>query len=474
METEIKKETKKKKKWWEIHVYTLLVALICVAGIMTYVIPAGTFDRQDVNGASVVVAGTFHYIKQQPVNILGWFTAIGQGFVDSASIICGVFIFVAGIGMYMEADIFNKAIFKAIKKIGNTGEKAISIILMAFFAVLGGFTGNITPELAFVPMTIGLALAFGYDTMTGVLMVLFPTFVGFATGPLNPYTVYVAQSIAQLPSFSGMLPRTICWTVMSIISMWFVFRYGAKVKKDRNNALGDFDASAASKDELTAKYADIKLTTRDWLLLIGFIGTVVWMILGAAVFNYELNQYTAIFIISGIYAGIVAGFSETKICQLFIKYGQSLYFGAMCIALARAIYVIFTKGSICDTVVYALSQPLQHLPSTLCAVGMLIFQTILNFFVNSGSGQAMVSMPIMAPLSDLLGVTRQTAVSAFQFGDGLSNLIWPTSSTIFAYLAMANLKYDKYMKVAMPLFLILSALAVVFVLVAQLAAYGPF
>ena len=394
--------------------------------------------------------------------------------MDSAAIIAGVFIFVAGIGVYMETDIFNKAIFKAMKVLGDKGEKAVMIVLMIFFAVLGGFTGNITPELAFVPMTIGLASALGYDTMTGVIMVLFPTFTGFATGPLNPYTVYVAQSVAELPSFSGMLPRTICGVVRCAISMAFGFIYAAKVKKDPSCALGDFNAEAAGKDELSAKYNSVKLTGRDWILLLGFLATVVWLILGAAIYDYSFNQYTAIFIISGIFAGIVGGFNETEICQLFIKYGSDLYFGAMCIALARAIYVIFTEGAICDTVVYAMSLPLQHLPPMLSAIGMLIFQTVLNFFVNSGSGQAMVSMPIMAPLADVLGVTRQTAVSAFQFGDGLSNLIWPTSSTVFAYLAMANLRYDKYLKIAVPLFAVLSVLAVIFVAGAQLVGFGPF
>lgn len=244
---------------------------------MTYIVPAGAFDRVDINGRSGVVPGTFHFIEQQPVDIFGWFTAIGQGFVDSAAIIAGVFIFVAGIGVYMETDIFNKAIFKAMKVLGDKGEKAVMIVLMIFFAVLGGFTGNITPELAFVPMTIGLASALGYDTMTGVIMVLFPTFTGFATGPLNPYTVYVAQSVAELPSFSGMLPRTICWVVMCAISMAFVFIYAAKVKKDPSCALGDFNAEAAGKDELSAKYNSVKLTGRDWILLLGFLATVVWL-----------------------------------------------------------------------------------------------------------------------------------------------------------------------------------------------------
>ncbi len=296
-----------KKKFRMIHVYTLLVLMICIAGIMTYIVPAGAFDRVDINGRSGVVPGTFHFIEQQPVDIFGWFTAIGQGFVDSAAILA-----VAGIGVYMETDIFNKAIFKAMKVLGDKGEKAVMIVLMIFFAVLGGFTGNITPELAFVPMTIGLASALGYDTMTGVIMVLFPTFTGFATGPLNPYTVYVAQSVAELPSFSGMLPRTICWVVMCAISMAFVFIYAAKVKKDPSCALGDFNAEAAGKDELSAKYNSVKLTGRDWILLLGFLATVVWLILGAAIYDYSFNQYTAIFIISGIFAGIVGAPTSTS------------------------------------------------------------------------------------------------------------------------------------------------------------------
>lgn len=140
-----------KKKFRMIHVYTLLVLMICIAGIMTYIVPAGAFDRVDINGRSGVVPGTFHFIEQQPVDIFGWFTAIGQGFVDSAAIIAGVFIFVAGIGVYMETDIFNKAIFKAMKVLGDKGEKAVMIVLMIFFAVLGGFTGNITPGAGLRP-----------------------------------------------------------------------------------------------------------------------------------------------------------------------------------------------------------------------------------------------------------------------------------------------------------------------------------
>lgn len=207
-------------------------------------------------------------------------------------------------------------------------------------------------------------------------------------------------------------------------------------------------------------------------MLAGFVTTVVWLVLGAVVYDYSMNQYTGIFIMSGIFAGIVAGFDQEKICKTFIKYGSNLYFGAMVLALARAIYVIFTKGQICDTIVYYMSLPLQGMSATMSAAGMLVFQTIMNFFVNSGSGQAMVTMPIMTPLADILGVSRQVAVSAFQFGDGLSNLVWPTSSTIFAYLAMANLPYDKYLKAIWKLFAVLTLLAFVFVIAGQMLGYA--
>ena len=465
-----------KKKFKMPHVYTIFIFLIVLSGLLTYIVPAGVYDRTTFeNGRTGVVPGTFHFVESTPVDIFGWFTAIGEGFVASADIIAGVFIFVAGIGMYMDSDVFNKAIFKLINVMGSKGEKGVMLILMIFYSCFGGLTGNITPELAFVPMSIGLALAFGYDTMTGVIMVLMPTFVGFATGPINPYTIGVAHQVAELEVFSGMLPRTVMWIVCSIITFWFVFRYAEKVKKDHSKSLSSFQlegGTAVDGEDLAKNYANVSLTVRDWILLAGFVATIAWLVLGAVVYDYSLNQYTAIFIMSGIFAGIVAGFDQEKICKTFIKYGSSLYFGAMCLALARAIYVIFTKGQICDTIVHYLSMPLEGLSSTLSAAGMLVFQTIMNFFVNSGSGQAMITMPIMTPLSDILGVTRQTAVSAFQFGDGLSNLVWPTSSSVFAYLAMANLRYDKYLKLAWKLFGILIVLAFIFVIGAQMRGYA--
>lgn len=465
-----------RKKFKMPHVYTIFILLIVLAGLMTFIVPAGTYDRMTFdNGRSGVVPGTFHFVERTPVDILGWFTAIGEGFVASADIICGVFIYVAGIGMYLDSDVFNKAIFKLINVMGNKGEKVVMLILMIFYTCLGGLTGNITPELAFVPMSISLALAFGYDTMTGVLMVLAPTFVGFATGPINPYTIGVAHQVAELEMFSGMLPRICMWVVSSLITFRFVFHYAEKVKKDHSKSLGSFQLEGGEtirKDELSAKYANVSLTVRDWILLAGFVATVVWLVLGAVVYDYSMNQYTGIFIMSGIFAGIVAGFDQEKICKTFIKYGSNLYFGAMVLALARAIYVIFTKGQICDTIVYYMSLPLQGMSSTMSAAGMLVFQTVMNFFVNSGSGQAMVTMPIMTPLADILGVSRQVAVSAFQFGDGLSNLVWPTSSTIFAYLAMANLPYDKYLKAIWKLFAVLTLLAFAFVIAGQMLGYA--
>lgn len=462
-----------KKKFSMPHVYTLLVILIIIAGIMTYVVPAGTFDRVELNGRSAVVPGTFHYIDQQPVSIFGWFKAIPEGFISSADILVGIFIFVAAIGVYMDSGVFHKAIFRLLHIFGEKGEIAVMLILMLFFAALGGFTGNITPEMAFVPMTIAFCQAVGFDVMTGVIMVIFPTFVGFATGPINPYTVFVAQQVAELPPFSGMGMRTVMWALSCLFTFWFVIRYAKKVKKNPASSLSGFGESLSTNDELEI-YRNAPFTGRDVILLILFSITIGWLVLGTVVWDYSFNDFTAVFIISGIVGGIVAGFNETKICETFIKYGAGIYFGAMCLALARAVFVVISKGAITDTIVYAMSLPLQSLSGAVSAVGMFIFQTFLNFFVNSGSGQAMVSMPIMAPLSDLLNVTRQTAVSAFQFGDGLSNLIWPTSSTIFAYLAFGNLKYDKYLKLAIPLFGVLSGMGAIFLVIASMINYGPF
>ena len=299
-----------------------------------------------------------------------------------------------------------------------------------------------------------------------------PTFVSFSLAPVNPYTILIAHEIVGLPIYSGFEFRLIIWIIGFLISAHHILKYADAVKKDKSKSLvADIDVSDL---ETNSDNFNENLTLRQKALLIMLLATIVFMVIGAIAFNFKLNDMTAILIISGIIAGIIAGYDSNEIATKIIKTGKTFYMGSMCVVLARAVQIILTKGMIVDTIVHSVSIPLEKVGGFMSSICMFFVQLILNFFINSGSGKAVVTMPIMSPLADLVNVTQQTAVLAFQFGDGITNMIYPTSGLIFAFIAMGKISYEKYVKYIFPLVLKLIALAIVSLIIATLINYGPF
>lgn len=462
-----------KKKSNVPHVFTIILIIIIAAGIMTYVVPAGKYERVEVGGRKLIDPESFHYVEQAPVNPFNWIKAIPEGMAGSISIMAIIFASIGAVGMYTSTGAFQKAIARLLKKGGDKSPLVLMILFMTFFTIRGGFEGAIDSHLAFVPLTVGFALAAGYDALTGVAITMVPTFVAFAVGPTNPYTVLIAQEIAGLPPFSGLSMRIIVFVIIMALTYYHIIKYAIKVKKDPSLSLvSDIDNSDLVIDiEESTKEP---MTSREKALIFMLFATIVVIIIGALKWKWYLNEMTTAFIISGILGGIVAGYDNHKIASVFVEKGASVYFGAMCVAIARAIQIILEKGNIIDTVIYGLSIPLRALPTTVSALFMYITQLLINFFIPSGSGQAMVTMPILAPLSDVIGITRQTAVMAFQFGDGITNLIFPTMGLIFAYIGLGKVSYDRYLKYIFPLVWKIIALGAVFVVIAVITKYGPF
>lgn len=212
---------------------------------------------------------------------------------------------------------------------------------------------------------------------------------------------------------------------------------------------------------------EVEFTTRHKLVLLTLVGTIGFILYGTFEWGWGINEMSATYIIGGIIAGIIAGYNGSRISNELIEGGKAIFMAAMAVGLARAISVIMDTSKIGDTIVYYLSLPLEGLPSSLTALGMFVIQTILNFFIPSGSGQAMVTLPIMIPLSDLVNVSRQTAILAFQLGDGLSNLCYPTMSVTIAYLAIGKVPFNKWIKFLMPLLLILWVVSAIFLVVSS-------
>lgn len=450
------------------HVFAVLMVIIVLCGILTYIVPAGQFDRIEVDGRTVVDAESFHYIDRTPVNPLQWFFAIPKGFTEGATIIALLFFCVSGFGIFTSTGALQKFMARLTKRTGKTSTVAMMCAIMAFFFVRGGLTGAVDSPIAFVPLVIPFAIAAGFDVMTGLAMIAACAFAGFSLGPTNPYSTLVAQEIAQLPPYSGMAYRTGCWLVFMVITFAYVIYRAYRVKSNPSLSL----SQEVDITEFTSGAAAVEpLTTRDKWVLTVMLCTILSVIIGSLVFHLKLIEMAALYIIFGIIGGLAAGYSVSKIADVFVQSGKGMYFGVLCVAMARAIPVILTAGNITDTLIYATARLADGLPPALSAVVMFLVQTIINFFINSGSGQAAATMPIMAPLADLIGVTRQNAVLAFQLGDGISNMLWPTSGNLLAMIACAKVDYGKWVKYILPLFAILTAAACAMVAIAAVIGY---
>lgn len=281
-------------------------------------------------------------------------------------------------------------------------------------------------------------------------------------------TVVVAQQICELPIYSGMTFRTITWLVLGLAGLIYVVIYAEKVRKNPSASLSSYKPDT---QELQNENMQKAATTRDkWVVFTLFVAVIAVVVLTVK-FSLSMVQMAGLYIIIGIIGGLVAGYKPNEIAAMFTKYGKEMFTAALVLGMAKAVSLVLTQGNIIDTMVYGMSSILGGLPAGLSAVIMFLIQTIVNFFINSGSGQAAAMMPIMAPLSDLIGVSRQTAILAFQMGDGLSNMIWPTSASMMAYVFAANEKFESYLKFVLPIFLIVSVLGAIMLVIGTAIGY---
>lgn len=453
------------------HVWTIILFCLILAGVMTYFVPAGMYDRVEVAGRKVIDPATFHYIAQTPVSPFNWFVSIIEGFTASMGIMSMIWFTIAATDVYTESGTLHKMV-GWIMNVCRGNYILVMGALMAFFAVRGAM-GAFELHIPFVPMTIALSLACGCDVMTGLAIAMVPTFAAFAYGPINVYTVAVAQGIAGLPVYSAMTFRVVVWLVMMVVTFWFVLRYAAKVRKDPSCSVTGF-SNPSSADFDIEDIRKTKMTGRQKILAFMLLSTIGLQMVGPMLWKWSFAQIGALWLISGIIAGLVAGFDNYKICDIMDRACAGIFVGVICIGFARSVSVVLTNGNIMDTVIYGLSIPLKQLPKSISSLGMLVMQSVINFFIPSGSGQAAVTMPIMAPLADVIGLTRQTAVMAFQLGDGLTNMIIPTMGALVVYIGVAKVSFSTYFKWILPLYGMLMGIGAVALVVATLINLGPF
>lgn len=452
------------------HVFVILFSVIILAAFATYVVTPGEYDRvEDASGRMVAVEGSYHAVEPQRAGFMDVFQSIYTGMNKASDIIFYIFIVGGSFGILRSTNVIEGAVGSISRKMAGR-EKLIIPVLMVFFSLAGAMLGLAEETIPYITILVPLMLRLGFDSITGAAVVLLGTSAGFTAAFMNPFTVGVAQGIAQIPVFSGMGFRIVVWAVFIAVSIWFVMRYADKVKKDPKQS-PTYETDLLLKEKQAPIEQLEGLTGRQKLVLTILLVTLVTLAIGVSKFGWYLTEIAGLFLLMGIVMGLIAKLSLNEIAEAFIEGCRSLVMGALVVGVARAILVILQDGLVMDTILFGLANAVGSLPSSLTAIGMYIVQCLINYIIPSGSGQAAVTMPIMAPLGDLVGVTRQTAVLAFQLGDGISNIFTPTSGYFMAGLALAGISWIKWAKWILPLIITHYVLGAIFVTIAHLIGY---
>ncbi len=504
------------------HTYVIIFSLVILSAIATWFVPGGEYVKE-----TVVVDGVeqtqmvFHYIDSQPQT---WevFASMVHGFEKGAGII--IFILMIGGAFWImnaskavDVGIFSFLSFvkrldryKAIRFFG--ANNLILILIMLMFSVFGAVFGMSEETIAFMVVLIPLAISMGYDSITGVGIVYLAAHLGFAGAVLNPFTIGIAQGLADLPLFSGFEYRLICWVVINLVGFTYILWYAAKVRKNpkaspvyeqdaywRNRATEHEEELekktpraawwayaitsvvlvlfAVKHPETTLKVGGgegvtwpvmpvmsaffaltgfLSLRKRVHFFILNLLGfTILFLVIGVMGYEWYITEIAALFLAMGILSGMSMGNDANKITKLFIEGANDIMSAALVVGLAGGIIVILEDGKIVHTILHALAQSMSDLGNVASVGIMYMIQTLINIFIPSGSAKAALTMPIMAPFSDLIGISRQATVMAFQFGDGFTNMITPTSPVLIGVLGVAKIPYAKWFKWVAPLILIL-------------------
>jgi len=461
-------ETNTKRRFKAPNTYVVVFIMICICALLTWIVPAGSYDRV-VNeaGRTIIVDGTYHRVESSPVGPIGIFYSLEQGFLATANIIFFIVFAFSFVNMLMKNGTFDAMMGALIRKTKNFNIQIVFVIIMFVFGILGSTMGMAEETYGMYPIFIGMAAALGYDAIVGASVVYIGVQVGFASATLNPFTLGVANGIAGISTDPKMLLyRVFCFVLVESVAAVYVWRYATKIKKDPTKGLlygTEFAnlGSGKTQEEMTS----VEMTPRRALCGVAFVATIAIMVWGVIAKGWYIDELATLFIIAMVVVGVIGGAGPNEIAMNLVDSAKSMMFGALIVGVSRTILVVLTSGGIIDTILFAMSSVLKNVSGSFNAILMVFVQNILNVFVPSGSGQASVSMPIMAPLADLVGVNRQVAVLAFTFGDGYSNMFIPTG--VATTCGLMGLPIDKWYKWIAPLFGIILVLEMVMITVAS-------
>lgn len=456
---------KVKKKFTIPHTFTIIFLLIVIMAVLTWIIPSGEFAREDIEGRMVVVPGTYKSVDSSPQGFVDVFRAPIDGLVDAAEVVGFVLIVGGAFGIVNKTGAIEAGIGAVISKFKGKELLIIPISMMLFG--LGGTTFGMAEEtLPFYMIFVPLMTSLGYDSLTAIAIVFIGAAAGAAASTINPFSVGIAQALAQLTPGSGIGYRVLIFIVFMIISIGFVMYYAKKVKANPQKSIV-YDIDKEHKEKLRTSSSDIKeFTKKEVGVLLIFavgMGIMVWGVLANGWYIPEIAMsFTAI----GVLSGLVGRLSQVEISNAFIEGAGDLVSAALAIALARGIVIVAQNGFIIDTILNSAAGFLGSLPKVIFIYLTFLLEGALAFLIPSSSGLASLTVPVLAPLGDLVDISAQVIVTAYHFGVGLTNFITPTSGVLMGALAVANVPFSKWVKFVMPVLLMLIVASLVFLTIA--------
>ncbi len=436
------------------HPVVLLLGCVAIAAALTWVVPAGAYDRRDdpVTGRAVVVPGTYHSVEAAPVGLFKALVAVPKGLIDAASVIFLIFLSGGAFTVVDRTGALRRLVDVLARRLESRGVLVIPVVGLAFAA--GGALMQMSEELvAFAPLLLLICASLGLPPLIAVAMSIGTAAIAAAFSPVDPFMVAIAQKVAGLPVGSGWEFRTVLLAMAMGYWLWSITRYASRHLNP--------PAVVAGADERNQS-----LTTRHLVVILVVALTFLFFGIGAQQWGWDFDKLATLFLIMGLVAGVVGGLGLSGTADALVAGARDMTFSALLVGLARGIFVVLDEGHIVDSLVHAIVTPLEGLPVTLAALGMFVAQALIHIPVPSTSGQAVLTMPILAPVSDLIGLSRQVTVLAYQLGNGTFDLLFPTNGPLLALLAISGVRFDDWFKWALPRCLVLAAFACVALIVA--------
>ena len=454
------------------HTLVLLYAMIVLAYILTWLLPAGAFDTTtNDHGREVVLPGTYSVLTDvEPLPIWSVFTVIPRGLEAAQGIIFFIFLIGGALAVVRKTGVIDAFLAQMLDRFGN--RPAWLIFFSMLVVAVGASTIGMSEEfIPFTPILIILCLGLRMDAIVAAGVLVIGSGIGYGAAAINPFTVVVAQEVAGLPLLSGLEYRLMLFVPFFAIGFVHVWRYASRVRATPSASL--LSQRAEHTSPLKANTESLPhVTARHVIILALVLITLAVLVWGITRYGWYLVELGAVFTALAIVAGLVAGISLNDLAKTFTTGAAELTGTALLIGFARAIELLLNDGQVLHTIIDALATPLSNVSGGIAASGMLVIQSIFNLFIPSGSGQAYVTMPIMAPISDIVGLARQVAVLAYQMGDGFMNMIVPTSYVLMGILGMAQVPYDRWVRFIWPLILQLLAAGCIALFIAVAIGYS--